>query len=206
MTAHTPDKSRGRRHINTLLGLTVLVACVSLAVATGSGAEARAFGDECDDRCHEELAEARAATAQYHREERAVEDGFVGDPVCVQRPGFGAMGIHYLNRARMNDTSVDPAEPEILLYEPEPNGRRRLVGVEYWAPVIVDGQPWFGGPQQPPPAGQYNAAPVLFGRTFNGPMPGHGPGMPWHYDLHVWAWRHNPSGMFAQFNPKVSCQ
>ena len=26
-----------------------------------------------------------------------------------------------------------------------------------------------------------------------------------HYDLHVWLYRDNPSGMFAQFNPNVSC-
>jgi hypothetical protein len=29
--------------------------------------------------------------------------------------------------------------------------------------------------------------------------------MPEHYDLHVWLWKHNPEGMFAQFNPRVSC-
>jgi hypothetical protein len=23
--------------------------------------------------------------------------------------------------------------------------------------------------------------------------------------LHVWAWRHNPSGMFADWNPNVTC-
>ncbi|MCA1639594.1 MAG: hypothetical protein LC768_14895 [Acidobacteria bacterium] len=50
-----------------------------------------------------------------------------------------------------------------------------------------------------------NPTPSLFGRSFNGPMPGHGPGEPVHYDLHVWAWRNNPNGMFAQFNPKLSC-
>ena len=25
------------------------------------------------------------------------------------------------------------------------------------------------------------------------------------YELHVWAWKHNPSGMFADWNPTVSC-
>jgi len=24
--------------------------------------------------------------------------------------------------------------------------------------------------------------------------------------LHVWAWRENPSGLYANWNPKVSCQ
>jgi ABC-type Zn2+ transport system substrate-binding protein/surface adhesin len=26
-----------------------------------------------------------------------------------------------------------------------------------------------------------------------------------HYDLHVWLHRENPRGMFAQYNPKVTC-
>jgi hypothetical protein len=47
--------------------------------------------------------------------------------------------------------------------------------------------------------------PQLFGRTFDGPMPGHVPGMPWHWDLHVWVWANNPSGVFEQWNPAISC-
>jgi hypothetical protein len=55
-------------------------------------------------------------------------------------------------------------------------------------------------PANPPPA------PVLFGSVaFNGPMAGHSPGMPWHYDQHVWVWSDNPAGTFAQFNPRLSC-
>jgi hypothetical protein len=26
-----------------------------------------------------------------------------------------------------------------------------------------------------------------------------------HYDRHVWVYRDNPAGMYAQFNPNVSC-
>jgi hypothetical protein len=36
-------------------------------------------------------------------------------------------------------------------------------------------------------------------------MPGHNPTMPVHYDLHVWIWKANPSGLFAPFNPALSC-
>jgi hypothetical protein len=46
---------------------------------------------------------------------------------------------------------------------------------------------------------------VLLGQPFDGPMPGHGPDMPIHYDLHVWTHKANPAGVFAPFNPKVSC-
>jgi hypothetical protein len=26
-----------------------------------------------------------------------------------------------------------------------------------------------------------------------------------HYDRHVWVFRDNPNGVFAQYNPKVTC-
>jgi hypothetical protein len=73
---------------------------------------------------------------------------------------------------------LDITQPDVLLYEPTKNGKLRLVVVEYFAPVIVNGTPWFG--PGPPPAGQFNSAPSLFGQTFEGPMPGHEPVMPWH--------------------------
>ena len=194
-----------------MLTVTLAAALVSMsagfifAPVFGPAASASAtFTEDCDDQCQEDLSEARAATARYHQESRALEDGFFSEPICVQAPGAGAMGFHYPNPSRASDTSVDPAAPEVLLYEQQADGRRRLVALEYFAPVIVNGSPWFG--PGPPPAGQYNTAPVLFGRAFDGPMPGHNPAMPWHYDLHVWAWRHNPAGLFAAFNPKVSCQ
>jgi hypothetical protein len=72
----------------------------------------------------------------------------------------------------------------------------RLVGVEYFLAIGAPGDPI---PPDPPPA------PELFGRTFDGPMEGHGPDQPPHYDLHVWAWQANPAGLFAPFNPNVIC-
>jgi DNA-binding NarL/FixJ family response regulator len=48
-------------------------------------------------------------------------------------------------------------------------------------------------------------APTLFGRRFDGPMAGHSPEMPAHYDLHVWLWKGSPSGTFSMWNPNVSC-
>lgn len=26
-----------------------------------------------------------------------------------------------------------------------------------------------------------------------------------HCDLHVWTWKHNPSGQFSEWNPTVHC-
>ena len=47
--------------------------------------------------------------------------------------------------------------------------------------------------------------PSLFGQAFDGPMEGHFPDQPIHNDLHVWLWRTNPAGLFAQFNPALNC-
>ena len=187
-----------------IFSVTILLGTGLLLVKGSVATRASSSSGDCDEQCQQDLALARAATAQYHQESRGLDDGFFADAECVEVPGLGGMGIHYANPSRTNDLFVDPASPEILLYEPQANGERHLVAVEYFAPVIVNGAPWFG--PGPPPNGQYNAAPVLFGQTFNGPMPGHNAFMPWHYDLHVWIWRNNPAGMFAQFNPKVSCQ
>jgi hypothetical protein len=87
----------------------------------------------------------------------------------------GGMGYHFVNPARMGDNHLDVREPEVLLYEKDAAGRHRLTGVEYIG----------------------NTGDALFGRTFT-PTPA-GPA------LHVWLWKHNPSGMFADWNPNVGC-
>ncbi|HET7292166.1 MAG TPA: hypothetical protein VFM88_07070 [Vicinamibacteria bacterium] len=145
-----------------------------------------------------QLAQARAATAQYHDVAVALADGFVRASPCISSPA-GTMGFHYVNHSRMDDTAAID-EPEVLLYLPN-DGELALVAVEYVVPVFQDGQPYFG---TAPPA-EPGPHPELFGRPFDGPMPGHAPGEPWHYDLHVWVWSHNPAGMFRPFNPSLSC-
>ena len=174
-------------------------ACAALLAGP---AVAQPSSERCTGPCAEELGKARAATAPYHDETVALADGFVPDPICVALPGVGGMGTHYILPGRASDAAVDSRYPEVLLYETDTDGSRRLVGIEYFAPVFSGGVPWFG-PGDPPVVD--NPPPVLFGRTFLGPMAGHNPQMPWHYELHVWAWKHNPSGMFAQWNPNVSC-
>ncbi|MCY7373921.1 MAG: hypothetical protein LH461_09545 [Spirochaetaceae bacterium] len=132
----------------------------------------------------------KAATARYHSVQQAERDGYSGkhEP-CVSSPA-GAMGFHYVNADLIADPKVDPLKPEILLYAPNKQGKPVLVGVEY---LVLD------------PQGELTAAPTLFGETFQGPMPGHGGGMPHHYDLHKWVWSDNPSGEYAPFNPTLSC-
>jgi hypothetical protein len=97
------------------------------------------------------------------------------------------MGIHCMNLAFAAPGPVDPAEPAILLYARGEDGQPRLLGAEYWQPAV--GQP----------------TPTLAGEPFDGPVPGHVPGMPEHDDPHVWTEVADPAGVFAPWNPRVVC-
>jgi len=130
------------------------------------------------------LVELRRATARYHDINAAIADGFVFLHACEQRPGEGAVGIVYVHPARL-DGILDPSQPEALLYEPGNNGQLKLVGAELVIPLSVwteENPPEFLGAQFQPEE--------EFGV----------------FGLHVWIWRHNPNGMFAPGNPRVSCE
>jgi hypothetical protein len=131
-----------------------------------------------------QIALLRAATAPYHNIEKAKADGFVEISPCVESPA-GGMGYHYGIPSRIDDPAIDYLEPEVLLYAPDKHGRLRLVAVEYVVPEPI----WPGGAANPP---------NLFGIDFHaGPPP--------LLILHAWIWHDNPSGMFEDFNPRVSC-
>jgi len=112
---------------------------------------------------------------------------------CVSGPDHGAMGIHYVNGGLVGDGEIDGNHPEALIYEPV-GDRRKLVGVEF----IVDAATWL--------ANHDNAPPVLEGQLFNfvgSPNRYH---LDPFFELHVWAWRDNPSGAFVDWNNRVSCE
>ena len=158
-----------------------------------------------------QLAAVKQATAAYHDVSKAVEAGYLAPEAaaCVESPA-GAMGVHSANPALLRDGVIDALRPEVLLYLPKNGGGFRLVGVEYVQSVLVRSpsgvtSPWFAATQWPSNYTVLTPAPSLFGKTFDGPMAGHEPGMPWHYDLHAWIWAPNPNGDLAQFNPRLSC-
>jgi len=134
-----------------------------------------------------DLAAVRAATARFHRFDVADEEGydFLFLNTCmVDQSGDdrGGMGYHYVNTALL-DGQVSVATPEAVLYEPGPNGQLRLVALEY----VIPKSAW----NEPDP-------PVLLGQDFTLNA----------FDLwalHVWVWKRNPSGMYADWNPNVNC-
>jgi hypothetical protein len=171
--------------------LTITISLTLLAALAGVAYAATGVTDPGILR---QLAQVRQATAKYHDIDAALADGFIQTPVCVASPD-GGMGIHFINPARLMDPAVNILEPEILLYAETEDGLK-LLGVEYFYGI---GAPDTPVPDPAPPS------PILFGRTFDGPMEQHEPGQPPHYDLHAWVWQANPSGIFAPFNPNVTC-
>ena len=95
--------------------------------------------------------------------------------------------------ATLLDTTVDPAKPEVLVYAPDRHGRLHLVALEY----VVFQAPWI--------AEHGSAMPMLFGQMFMATGDHNRFDIPAFFSLHVWLYRHNPSGLFAPFNPRVSC-
>lgn len=111
---------------------------------------------------------------------------------CVSGPDQGAMGVHFANPALLEDDVLDKAHPEALIYEFK-NDVARLVGVEFI--VIADVWHVNHAPQDPP---------VLEGQLLQFVDSPNRFGLPAFYELHVWAWRDNPNGAFADWNPRVS--
>lgn len=140
----------------------------------------------------QQLAQAKAANERFQSVDAAKAAGYVPGSPCESSPA-GAMGIHYVNPAALADPTLDAMKPEILTYAPTATGLVLLAAEYFKADADQD---LSTDPDRP----------TLFGRAFDGPMLGHAPGMPKHYDLHVWLWKHNPSGTFAQWNPDVTCR
>lgn len=164
------------------------LAALALAAGAVTVAVTAAVASPSDD-----LAAAKAASARFHSLEQANRAGYEEASPCEQHPEFGGMGYHYVNFALVMDPAVDATQPEVLLYAPKANGKLELVGVEYFK--VDDDQDLATDGDRP----------SLFGQPFDGPMEGHAPGMPIHYDLHVWLWQDNPEGLFEPWNPTVVC-
>lgn len=135
--------------------------------------------------------QVRQATHSLRNVQRAMDAGYARFLGCVSGPQAGAMGIHYVNSALVGDGELDVNHPEALIYEPR-NGGLRLVGVEY----VVLADAWHAQHAEPPVLEgqllQYNGSPNRYG-------------LPPFYEIHVWAWRANPVGAFADWNVRVSC-
>ena len=207
----------------TLLALAALAACTP-SDAREPGESIRAPETDApaavrDASGDPTLEAVREATKRFTDVEVALAEGYVRDPMdlcdtaeMMGRPAEdGVMGIHYFRpdllgisgppdpRVNGTGTHTDFLRPSILIYEPQADGALELVAVEN----LVFIEAW--------EAAGYRERPTFQGVPFN--LMADDPATEIdeahmfepHYDLHVWLYRDNPRGMFAQFNPNATC-
>ena len=168
-----------------------------------------------------DLAAVRAATERFQDVKVALAEGYIADPanMCdtaaiMGRPAkLGAMGIHYFRpdllgitappnpRVDGNGTHTDFNQPAILIYEPQADGSLQLVAVEN----LVFKKSWHAAGHAAPPTFHGIAYDEMLDNPAT-PDTDEAHNFEPHYDRHVWIYRNNPNGMFAQYNPNVSCQ
>lgn len=170
-----------------MMGRLGPIRVVALALACAAGL-APAVAQQVQPTI-EQLVELRTVLAEFEEVAAAEAAGFEPFGSCMSGPQ-GGQGLHYRHVAAIGDPGLDPLQPELLMYDERPDGTLRLVGAEY----IVFQDDWH--------AAGNDAAPALLGREFSlnttlldEPF----------YALHVWAWHYNPLGLFANWNPLVSC-
>jgi hypothetical protein len=140
----------------------------------------------------------RESTERFKDVSEAGKEGYALIFGCVSGPDSGAMGLHYLNGALLDDVNktgiLDPTRPDILLYETQPNGALKLTGADF----LVYAEEW--------DAKHPGVTPQLMGQIFHYFEAPNRFGLPAFYTLHVWAWKQNPKGAFVNWHPNVSCQ
>ena len=183
--------------------LPALTAAISCTLSLAAGATNNDYSAETDRHYSSNFTPVVNAVrkAVLNLSKKDLENyGAVLRTPCVTGPDFGAMGVHLINHTFV-DGVVDVNKPEALIYEPQANGRLRIVGVEY----IVPKDAWdAANPAQP---GLPSPRPQLLGHLLNFV------GSPNRYgieggffEIHVWAFEDNPRGALHDWNPDVTCE
>ena len=164
---------------------SALVLLCSLLAFSACSKDDDNGGETQEQMIEKMLNEVRQLTSGLQTMEAAAAAGWDTDlSGCVEHPEEGGMG-HHIVRMEYIDGRVNHMEPQILLFEPHTNGTFELVGVEYIIPFGI----------LPADA----EAPELFFHKFHQNQ---------HLEiwaLHVWTEKENPSGIFNDWNPNVSC-
>ena len=167
-----------------------------------------------------DLHEVRRATQRFQDVNVALAEGYIRDPanICDTAPmmGFpaelGAMGVHYIRPDLLKPATgpgervygvglhTDFREPSILIYEPQQDGSMRLVAVEN----LVWQEAWHAAGNAAPPSFHGVKYDTMADDPTTAIDEAHN--FEPHYDRHVWLYRTNPNGIFAQFNPNVNCR
>jgi hypothetical protein len=184
-----------KRHAYSLIGVLVLASVwPGRAAAQAAHAQTAHHGPASDQKTPGDLLKVvRETTERFRRVSVAEAEGYALLFGCVSGPDSGAMGLHFVNLALVGDGKLDPARPEIVIYEPLPDGRLRLIGADY----LVFADAWNA---------THSATPELMGQLLHLFESPNRFGLPAFYSLHVWAWKDNPNGAFVNWHPGVSCE
>jgi hypothetical protein len=158
---------------------------------TPSFAKAAGGATPITDETH--LAALRQVTSRFHSLDVAKDAGYSEQITpCWAHHSAGGMGYHY-GKTSLFDATVNLLEPEVVIYEPQAGGHMKFVGMEYIVPLAA----WEAAGHN---LNNPNDVPQLLGQNYTRhsflPI----------FKLHIWLWENNPSGTFADWNPKVSCK
>jgi hypothetical protein len=168
-----------------LVGVLLAVVGAAHAQQPANGNEAvpgilpSGFGESVD----RDVARVRAATERFKSAEKAIAAGYPLNEHCVENQPHGGMGYHFQKNSLL-DTRLDVERPEVLVYEKRQDGSFKLKGIEYLVPISE----W-----------KRDDAPTIMGQKLKR---AERLGI-WY--LHVWIWEPSPSGIFADWNPRVKC-
>lgn len=186
LTPHTLHQKQNNNYQSsiskTMKNLILFFTTIMLVFAACSDSTSSDNDDETDL----QVEELRNATSSFHDIDNAIEAGWSDDITgCMEDTDDGGMGHHFANLDYF-DGRTTVTQPQALMYEPQANGDMEFVGVEYIIPFDV----------LPDTA----ETPVLFGQEYS---------RNYVFDvwaLHAWTEKENPSGLFADWNPDVSCE
>ena len=130
-----------------------------------------------------DLVRARQATVAFHDIAVAEAAGYANSGL----PCFEGQGFHWLKPSLLGSTDV--TTPAAVMYIPDDTGAMKLIALEWITPIS-------SSTQQPD---------FLFGQTFHGPEEEEGVPFTF-FNLHVWAWEQNQTGLFSDLNPKIHCR
>jgi hypothetical protein len=137
----------------------------------------------------------RQYTERFQDPRQAGREGYVLTFGCVSGPDQGAMGLHFVNFDLVGQGVIDPTRPQIVIYEPTPDGGLKLIGADF----LVMAAQWDSN-------NSHKGPPQLAGQLFHYFEAPNRFGLDAFYTLHVWAWKENPNGAFVNWHPDVSCQ
>ena len=174
-------------------GAVVVCASMNAAAQDGHSHATTAQSADANSQAGTLLRIVREATERFKDVSVAQSEGYQLQFGCVSGPDAGAMGLHFVNGALVASGVIDARHPQIVIYEPTPDGKLKLIGADF----LVIASSWDQSHSGPP---------ELMGQLFHYFESPNRFGLPAFYTLHVWAWKDNPNGAFVNWHPNVSCQ